>query len=232
VSRLGLTASNPHRTAHLYVLETLRSAILRGDLRGGVRLVQADIARELGVSTTPVREALRDLSAEGLVRLDAHRGAVVHQLSMEELEDIQRLISILEPEAMRDAARVADPERLTEALALLDELEVETDPLAWEDLNREFHASLTGLIPSVRLQGILASLRDSAAPYLALALRDHGTFHFERANSHHRALAEALLAHDAERAAVLAREHIALTVAAIRSSAPLDERDGSSDTPG
>jgi DNA-binding GntR family transcriptional regulator len=213
-----LASNGLRRTAHEYVRESLRSAILRGELPGGARLVQADIARELGVSTTPVREALRDLATEGLVRLDAHRGGLVNQLTLEELHEIQQLMRVIEPEAMRQAAEVADTDLLAEAAEILDLLEQETDPQRWAVLNRDFHASLCAIIPSQRMQAILQGLRDNAAPYLALAIRDHGQHHYTSANTHHREIYEALIARDGERAAVLTRDHIGLTLRAIAES--------------
>ena len=82
----GLTAGT-RQTAHEYVREVLRRSILNGDLPGGSRLVQAELAATLEVSTTPIREALRDLASEGLVRFDPHRGAVVTELDDEDLRD-------------------------------------------------------------------------------------------------------------------------------------------------
>lgn len=223
-----LASNGLRRTAHEYVRESLRSAILRGDLPGGARLVQADIARELGVSTTPVREALRDLATEGLVRLDAHRGGLVNQLTLEELHEIQQLMQIVEPEAMRQAAEVATAELLTEATELLDLLEQEKDPQRWAVLNRDFHASLCAIIPSQRMQTILRGLRNNAAPYLALAIRDRGHEHYASANNHHRDMHDALLAGDGPRVAALTHEHIALTLRAIEETRAALAKESSS----
>lgn len=213
-----LRAGGQRRTAHEFVRDSLRAAILQGDLAGGTRLVQADIARELGVSTTPVREALRDLATEGLVRLDAHRGGVVSQLTLEELYEIQTLMQIIEPEAMRQAADVATSDLLVEAMEIAELMEAERDAQRWAVLNRDFHASLCAMIPSLRMQSILQGLRDNAAPYLALAIRDDGHDHFVDANRQHRDLLTALLERDADRAFALTRDHIGLTVRAIRES--------------
>ena len=221
-------ASHNRQTAHEYVREAVRSAILRGSVPGGARLIQADLASDLGVSTTPVREALRDLATEGLITLDAHRGAVVKQLSYEELVEIQSLTRLLDPEAMRRAATGGDGEHLVRAEACAREMSAETDVGRWAELNREFHELLATPLKDSRLHAILQGLRAAAAPYIALALRQRG-YELDLAHEHHVALVEALRAGDAKTAARLAREHVDLTTRtlaeaqqAFESPAPAD----------
>src|SRR5919106_6460717 len=127
------------RTAHQLVLETLRRAILTGRIPGGTRLVQADLAEQLKVSTTPVREALRDLATEGLIKLDAHRGAEVRSLSGPEVSEIYRIRSILEPEAMRLAIERISDEEIATAAKFQARADEETDTAAWTELNQQFH---------------------------------------------------------------------------------------------
>lgn len=215
---LRAAAGGPRRTAHEYVRASLRAAILGGQLTGGSRLVQADIARELGVSTTPVREALRDLATEGLVTLDAHRGGIVKRLTYSELQEIINLCRILEPEAMRQVVEAVDEETLQEARAIAREMEDETDPVRWTELNREFHAVITNATPSHRLRSILQGLRDSAAPYVALATRRRGREQHLRANRQHLEILDSLEARDADRAADLARIHVDLTIEALEEA--------------
>lgn len=161
-----IAASGPfsaRRTVHGYVLDTLRRAILEGELIGGSRLVQADIAKVLDVSTTPVREALRDLAAEGLVDLDPHRGGVVRKLSLDELEELYKLRIILEPEAVRRAWPYVTDEIVAEATALERRLEACDSVADWIDLNSRFHGMLLDLAPAPRLLAILEGL---SAPWL------------------------------------------------------------------
>lgn len=214
---LSGTLTPPRRTAHEYVRDTLRQAILRGTLRGGTRLVQADIAQELGVSTTPVREALRDLATEGLLRLDPHRGAVVHQLSFDEIREVQDLEQLLEPEAMRRVAGRVSRDALEAAARLADEMEIETDRGRWADLNRRFHTALISDLEGTRLHTILTGLWNSAAPYIGLALQNPDN-QLEAANAEHRAFLEALADGDGDRAAELAESHAALTIEVLESS--------------
>lgn len=211
-SRFDDPALNHNRqTAHEYVREAVRSAILRGSLTGGARLIQADLASELGVSTTPVREALRDLATEGLITLDAHRGAVVKQLAYDELVEIQTLIRLLEPEAMRRAATSkGSKEHLEDAETCARQMAVETDVGRWVELNRQFHELLASSLAGGRLHGILLGLRSAAAPYTALALRQQA-YQLDLANDHHQALVDAIRAGKARTAERLAREHVDLT---------------------
>lgn len=214
---LGDNTSRARRTAHEYVRDSIRLAILRGALAPGARLVQADVARELGVSTTPVREALRDLATEGLVDLDAHRGALVTRFDAEELLEIHGLAKLLEPEAMRLAAAVGDHECLERAGWLIEEMERETDVGRWAELNRRFHESLVGGVRNRRLLHVLKGLRDAQAPYIGLALRQTD-YDLAGANDDHRALVAAIRAGDGERAAAIASEHADLAARTLRAA--------------
>jgi DNA-binding GntR family transcriptional regulator len=203
------------RTAYEYVGDALRQGILEGTIEAGTRLVQTEIAQQLGVSTTPVREALRDLATEGLVRLDAHRGGIVSRLTDKDLLEIHELCRLVEPEAMRQVVSMADAVMLEEARDLTRQMQVEKDPVLWAQLNRSFHATLLEAIPSDRFRSLLKALRGSVAPYVALAIRKQGNEHFEAANQEHLQILEAITAGDADRCAELTRKHVDLTLSVL-----------------
>ncbi|PZG18373.1 GntR family transcriptional regulator [Nonomuraea aridisoli] len=209
--------ANRSRTAHEYVLTTLRSAILGGTLKGGTRLVQAELAAELGVSTTPVREALRDLATEGLVVMDPHKGAVVRPLDIAEVREIYELRMTLEPLMVRRMIASVGDAQLAEAEQLQQAMETETDLGAWVDLNRRFHAIFSELEDGSRLAGILAGLRDSAAPYVSLSLEAR-PLQVPEANAEHKQLI--VLYRDGDEAAILdlTLQHLASTLAAIEQA--------------
>lgn len=205
------------RTAHEYVKDSLRQAILRGEVPGGARLVQADVARDLQVSTTPVREALRDLATEGLIRLDPHRGAIVHRLSYEETREIHDICKLLEPEAMRQAVTAITAQSMAEAEALIAQMDAEDDPGRWADLNRKFHAALVLDIPGTQLSEILRGLRDTAAMYVGRAVAARPV-QMTEANDDHRTFLEVLRTGDGEAAAELSRRHLDLTIKTLEES--------------
>lgn len=205
-----------HRhTAHEFAREWLREAIIIGKLAEGTRLVQANIAEQLAVSTTPVREALRDLAAEGLVDLDAHRGAIVHEISTDEFQEIYTLREHLEPLAARLAAeRITDAElaRAADLLGHMDEEEAaDKNTAVWTELNRQFHATLTDAARSPRLQGMLRSLRDSSTMYIAF-IRRQPLDGLEAANKEHRRIFEAMTARDPDAAAEATLSHLQSTI--------------------
>jgi len=218
---LADAVSGNRRTAHEYVCDAIRVAILRGSVPGGTRLVQSDIARDLGVSTTPVREALRDLATEGLIDLDAHRGAVVKKVTYKELMEIHDLTEILDPEAVRLAAASPDRDHVNAAEQLADQMEGETDVGRWVDLNRQFHEALVANVENERLLTILKGLRDSVAPYVGLALQKHD--YFGEANAEHRELVDVVRSGDSQRAFELAKAHVDLTVRVLKSARDMFE---------
>src|SRR3970040_1190357 len=114
------TSRSRRFTAVELVRDALRTAILRGDLPGGSRLVQTDIAAQLEVSTTPVREAMRDLASEGLITLDSHRIGTVRKPDWDEMVEIVEVRRALEEVAIRRAMSAITPEQLKHAKQVRD----------------------------------------------------------------------------------------------------------------
>ncbi len=214
---LGLAAPREARTVHEYVRRTLRAAVMDGTLPAGARLVQADLAHELGVSTTPVREALRDLATEGLVVLDPHRGALVRALDIDEVRELYDLRMTLEPMMVRRVISTITADRLTHAADLQRRMEEPRQASAWAELNREFHAVLSEPDESTRLARILAGLRDSAAPYVALSLVSRPE-QVPEANAEHAEMLSLYRLGDADGAVELTLTHLRSTLRAIEGA--------------
>ena len=205
------------QTAHVFVHETLRNAILDGELNGGTRLIQSEVAEALSVSATPVREALRDLAAEGLIRLDAHRGGVVHQLSLSELEEIYQLRAILEPEALRRAWPHLTDEVVESCARLHEAMQRSPTRSEWVRLNSRFHDSVFELADAPRLLAILASLTAPWIMYVSASLASD-VEHHERASAGHEEILAALRSRDLEAAIEATLEHLAITHRTLESA--------------
>ncbi|GAA3023213.1 GntR family transcriptional regulator [Streptosporangium longisporum] len=191
------------------VVDDLRGLILAGQYVPGDRLGEAELAETLGVSRTPVREALRRLQAEGLVEIAANRGARVVEYPREDLETIFELRARIEGLAARQAAAVAtaaDCDRLHRvALDLRDRAE-QGDVEAVYRLNADFHGDLVRLGGSAVLAQSISSLVHS--PVL---LRTYGAFDEEamrRSVNHHIEIAAAVRAGDPEWAEAVMRAHL------------------------
>jgi DNA-binding GntR family transcriptional regulator len=208
----AIAANNEgRRTAHEFVKESLRRAILRGDLSGGARLIQSDLAATLHVSTTPVREALRDLATEGLITLDRHRGGVVRELNWAEMEEIRLIRQQLEPLAVRLCIERITDEELEEADRLRQRMAKERDLGNWVELNTQFHLVFHEATGVGRLASILKGFEESSAIYVAQAQRWHPEIR-RRADDEHQALVEAFRTRDAERAVEVMRGHSAMPI--------------------
>lgn len=206
-----LAKSAGRKTAHEFVKETLRRAILRGDLTGGARLIQADLATLLSVSTTPVREALRDLATEGLITLDRHRGGIVRELNWKELEDIRLIRAELEPLAVRLAVERISDEALARADQLRQKMARERDLGNWVEFNTKFHSVFHESTLVTRLASILKGFEDASAVYVAQAQRWHPEIR-RRANAEHEDLVEAFRDRDTERAVKVMTRHSGMTI--------------------
>jgi DNA-binding GntR family transcriptional regulator len=190
-------------------VEILREKILRGEYEENSALRQDALAAELGVSRIPVREALRQLEAEGLVNFSPHLGAVVSSLSLSEIEELFNLRALLESELLRQAVERMNDEVLERAESVLEAYEAafeRGDVAAWGELNWEFHATLLAVSDRPLTMGVLSTLHNHSDRYMRMQLAlTHGE---HRATGEHRAILEAARERDAPEAAHLMAEHI------------------------
>jgi DNA-binding GntR family transcriptional regulator len=209
------STSMNRETAHVFVRETIRMGILNGILPGGSRLVQSDLAAQLEVSTTPVREALRDLASEGLIKIDPHRGGIVCQLDIDDLKEIYLIREHLEPLALSMAAPNITPEVIAEARELHEAMSEAPDSAAWVELNRKFHMTLCTPCNSPRLLGILQQLQDGSVMAVSSNIQVAG---FRRqANIEHGQLVDAVAVGDVDKATSIMLEHINVSVRAMQN---------------
>lgn len=190
------------------VADVLREAILRGILVAGQQLRQDEIARELGVSHIPVREALRQLEAEGLVRLRPYRGFEVSELSPEEVEELYEIRVPLECQALRLALPHLTGDDLRRAEEILDAIDAEDDPSAWSELNTEFHAVLYAPSRRQRLLNLIRTLRTNVDRYLRLYISVMHRKQFSQ--KEHRRILEAVRRRDEAEAVRALEEHLGI----------------------
>jgi DNA-binding GntR family transcriptional regulator len=195
----------------------VRELILSGTLAPGAVLPQAALAHQIGMSTTPLREALRRLKQEGLVELDAHRDARVRPLDATEARDLLELRRSLDPLAASLAAQRRTDADLDDLRAALDGLEaLSTSPsIAQLESHHRFHAAIHRASHNALLVQTLDGLWVKTDRYRRHGL-ESGRSHEERdaRAAEHRRLFEAVRDGDAETAAELMRRHVETSLGA------------------
>ena len=192
------------------VATAIERAILRGDLRAGERLAERDLAERLGVSKTPVREALKVLARRGLVVSHPYRGTQVRTIRPEEARNIYEVRLLLEPEAVRLATPLHDAESLRACRDALREAGAAAERGEMADLslaNRRFHRALYAPCPNDLLVALVEDVQDQVAMISVSAWRREATWTNEA--DEHEAILRAVESHDAESASDLLRAHIA-----------------------
>jgi DNA-binding GntR family transcriptional regulator len=211
----GAAGALPSRT--VAVLDAIKHAILAGELKPGQSLVETDLAAVLGVSKTPVREALKTLAGAGLVTMSPYRGAVVRMVDDEHARHIYDLRLLLEPEALGRAIAVGHDWRA--ARVALERAATSADQVERSLANRDFHRELYAGCGNPLLTGVLDDLRDQTALVSAAAWRldpavalgtaaGQPTPSWEREAEEHVAVLSAAEAGDARLATGLLRAHI------------------------
>lgn len=193
----------------------LRQEILDGTLPPGTSLDQEALATRLGLSTTPVREALRRLESERLVIGRAHRDTFVAELSRELLEDTYAVRLKLDPLAASMAAKSAKPEEL-EAIAELARITPLTDPTEQLQHNRALHRAIYRACGNEVLVEILELLWDRSDRYRLITIREERDP--VKMRNEHLEIADALTARNGKLAAKLMTAHLNDSYELIRRS--------------
>ena len=212
---MNFTETLPRRSMRDDIFDILHKRIIAGEVRPGEWLRQDDIASQLGVSMTPVREALDLLVASGLAEREPYRGVRVVELSHEEMLDAYGLRILLEPAAARLASQTATPREVEELKRLLVgtfELVRLEDMSRLRELSRQFHAQVVTMSGSpllTRLYGIAAAKFPDWMLYEAMFRHPEALTESLRAEQEqHRAILDALAARDPEAAARASLDHI------------------------
>ena len=188
------------------VYEALVELVVAGRLRPGQHLVETELARQLGVSRQPVREALHRLEAEGWVDLRPNQGAFVHVPTDEEVDQLLDVRELLEVEAARLAAAAASADDIARLRAICREGEAAVeagDTRRFVAVNTEFHAELA----RVAGNAVLAELAEIVGRRVRWYYRQVAPARGHESCAEHREMVAAIEAGDAERASSLARQH-------------------------
>lgn len=199
------------RTRSQEAFDTLRDQILSGELAPGERIPVQDLADSLRMSPMPVREAVRELSAAGLVENIPRRGARVAPISLKDMRDVYELRLALEPLALRRAAERFTDEDAVTGLRLLGEFnDTPGDELTRRlELHTDFHFSLYEAADSGWMVRLIRPLWEASARYrFAAPFRGK----LELRKGEHEAILKSCISHDQQRAGALMHNHLARAV--------------------
>lgn len=192
------------------VAAQIREQILKREVKGGEPLRQEAIAKTFGTSIIPVREALRQLEAEGLVELQSHRGAIVSELTLSKALEWIHMRRLIETDLIGLAIDNITDEHLTEAQGILgkfdDALDHRREIDHWSDYNWAFHSTLYKPANRPETMKILSSLHKKCDRYIRLQLL--GGDHIARAEEEHHDLIEVCRKRNKRAAKALMHQHI------------------------
>ena len=191
------------------VFQTLRQAILKGELKPGERLMEIQLAQKLGVSRTPVREAIRKLELEGLVLMIPRKGAEVAEITIKDLEDVLEVRAALEELAVCDACENITEEQILALKKAADNFRIalESDDLVkCAETDMAFHEIIYSATNNKRLLQILNNLREQMYRYRFEYIKD--ATQYERLIQEHNDIYESIMRKDKGTAARVVTRHV------------------------
>ncbi|MER9434506.1 GntR family transcriptional regulator [Mesorhizobium sp. M0618] len=194
------------RTVAEQVANVLREAIANGTIKAGTSLRQDELAEHFGFSRMPIRDALRQLEAEGIVSIHPTKGAHVARMDCAEISEIYALRELLESEALRLSVPSLAGAKLDEAEQVLDQIDAERNVGRWGALNRTFHLALYDACGNHRLLGLIEAHHNAADRYVRILLSNLD--YRSRSQTEHRELLAACRRRDGDRAISILRQHL------------------------
>ena len=206
----GRESPIPRQSLTSAVADKLREQIIRGEIPEGAQLRQDVIASQYHVSRVPVREALRQLDAEGLISIVPNRGAIVPKLSPNDIEELFAIRALLEPEVLKVSIPQLTQVDFGKAEAVLkkyvDELRSEEHIADWGRLNWQFHSILYSGANRPHFMSVIRNVNQNGERYTRLQLYlTHGV---ARANQEHHQILHLCRERNVSAACKLLREHI------------------------
>lgn len=210
---MNINQLSAQEEAYQYLLNAIRMGVLQP----GQRIVAEECAETLDMSRMPIREALRRLSAEGLVAMRANRGAVVKKLSKDEVLEIFEMRAVLEALAAAKAVKKASAADIHELEFLLNRLEaVKSDMSLWITAHREFHEKISAISQSPRLLAQISSLHALIEPLMRIWIEKAPES--KNVNSVHQEILRVMKSGDADAMEKLIKKHSKVTADVILQS--------------
>ncbi|SMG42789.1 transcriptional regulator, GntR family [Dethiosulfovibrio salsuginis] len=187
------------------IYSAIKEKILSGKLQGGHQIRAAEVAKNYGVSGTPVREALIQLEGEGYVIYEPYKGAIVKSISKKEVQEIFKIRAVLECMAMETALKRMTSEEFREAMALAEKGLNESDPAMLSTINWDFHSYIYQKADMPNLLGLINSIR---APMMRYVRIYHQTVDLKEHNHKHLEIVKAGMDGEPEKAAAILKKNL------------------------
>jgi DNA-binding GntR family transcriptional regulator len=200
-----------HRTISAHVADTLRQAIYSGSLADGTTLNQVVIAKALGVSRVPVREAMQQLQAEGLITVRPHYPAVVTALTVDRVSELFEIQSLLEEYIAQRGVPRMNVKALSDLRAMVNQMKATNELEEWLRINAAFHIELNRWSGAELAIDLSQQLRLRGQRYLNLWSDGKGIDRIEDANREHGLILDLIAAGDIDGACAAIKQHVLTT---------------------
>ena len=198
-----------HRPLREIVYEELKRQILIGEIAPGTRMMEVELADVMGVSRTPVREAIRKLEKEGLVTIEPRKGAYASNISIKDMVDVLEVRQGLEAMAAAFAAGRITPQQKEALLDIVEKYKTAVESENIEEIikyDEEFHSMIIAISGNSTLLQVFSTVQELALRFRYIYYDDFNRY--ERMPREHQLIEEAILSGDSEKARVAAGEHV------------------------